>query len=136
MALFNRRLFFLLFLLGFLCGNSLYQTAQSREIHPFSQVTGTFYVSKQRISARLTIFVEDLYLFHEMEPDNEDRLYEAELEPARLDHQKFLLDRVQILDAEGRPLPSRIVDVSALGITEAGWSVDELMDGLIYGWMD
>ena len=128
MALSNRRLFFLLFLLGFLYGDSSYQTAQSREIHPFSQVTGTFYVSKQRISARLTIFVEDLYLFHEMEPDNEDRLYEAELEPARLDHQKFLLDRVQILDAEGRPLPSRIVDVSALGITEAGWSVDELMD--------
>lgn len=128
MAFFNRRWLFLLLLWGFFIEPASHRTVESREIHPFSQVTGTFYVSKQRISARLTIFVEDLYLFHEMEPDNEDRLYKAELEPARLDHQKFLLDRVQILDADGKPLPSRIVDVSALNITENGWSVDELMD--------
>lgn len=128
MAIFMRRWQFSLLLLSFLLGSCSLHPAESREIHPFSQVTGTFYVSKQRISARLTIFVEDLYLFHEMEPDDEDRLYEAELEPARVAHQKFLLDRVQILDAEGKPLPSKVVDVSALEVTEEGWSVDELMD--------
>ena len=114
-----------------LYGVLLHGTATCREVHPFSQVTGTFYVSKSRVSARLTIFVEDLYLFHEMEPDDEDRLYSADLEPARMAHKQFLLDRVKILNADGQPLPSRVVEVSALGIDEKGWSVDKLMDHTI-----
>ena len=38
--------------------------------HPLSKVSGTFYVTGKRVTARLRLFVEDLYLFHEMEPDD------------------------------------------------------------------
>ena len=74
-----------------LYGVLLHGTATCREVHPFSQVTGTFYVSKSRVSARLTIFVEDLYLFHEMEPDDEDRPIPPILNPLEWRTSNFFL---------------------------------------------
>lgn len=101
----------------------------NRAAHPISKMVGSFYVARDRVSVRLRLFVEDLYLFHEsVEPDEQDRVYADTLLPAAEAHRQFLLDRVRILDVNGQPLPSRVIDVTPLEVPEEGWAVDQLME--------
>jgi len=97
--------------------------------HPISKMVGSYYVSRDRVSVRLRLFVEDLYLFHEsVEPDEQDRVYADTLLPAAEAHRQFLLDRIRILDVTGQPLPSRVIDVTPLEVPDEGWAVDQLME--------
>ncbi|MEZ6105615.1 MAG: hypothetical protein R3B96_05730 [Pirellulaceae bacterium] len=97
--------------------------------HPISKMTGSAYVSRDRISMRLRFFAEDLYLFHEtVEPDEQDRVSPGMLREALEEHRQFLLDRILVLDADGRPLKSQIVDMTDLDVPPEGWSVDQLME--------
>ena len=73
-----------------LYGVLLHGTATCREVHPSSSHRNVLRFQKSRLG-RLTIFVEDLYLFHEMEPDDRS-LYSADLEPARMLTSNFLIE--------------------------------------------
>ncbi|HAN96745.1 MAG TPA: hypothetical protein DCQ98_04615 [Planctomycetaceae bacterium] len=108
------------------------ETVSRAATHPISKMAGTFFVSRGRVSVRLRLYVEDLYLFHEsVEPDEQDRLYADSLLPAAEAHKQFLLDKIRILDIDGRPIPGRVIDMTPLDIPAEGWGTDELMQHTI-----
>lgn len=76
---------------------------------------------------RIQLFAEDLFLFQGLEPNDQDVIDADQLQLGLDKHRDFLLDKVQILDASGKALPSDVTDLQPFDIPEEGIPVAELM---------
>lgn len=76
---------------------------------------------------RIQLFAEDLFLFQGLEPNDKDIIDADQLEKGLDQHRDFLLEKVQILDASGKALPSDVTDLQPFDIPEEGIAVAELM---------
>lgn len=105
-----------------------YQSAVRAESeHPISITEAQAFVTASRVRMRIQLFAEDLFLFQGLEPNDEDVIEADQLELGLDKHRDFLLDKVQILDASGKALPSDVTDVQPFEIPDEGIPVAELM---------
>lgn len=95
--------------------------------HPVS-VTETFvYASPERLTVRLRVFLEDLYLFHELEPAVAEFLDPAAIERGLKLHEKFLRQRFVIRDIDGTQLDGRLVAIDRSDVPAEGVPLSDLM---------
>ncbi|GIW92249.1 MAG: hypothetical protein KatS3mg110_0290 [Pirellulaceae bacterium] len=99
----------------------------AKAVHPVSVTEATVYVQRQKISVRIDVFVEDLYLFHNLQPDAQNRISPDQIETARHKHETFLLERFQMRDASGELLKGRPVGVDSFTMPKEGIALDDLM---------
>ncbi len=107
-------------LLGAACG-------EFERRHPISLTEATVYVQQTRISVAIEVFVEDLYLFHNLEPDEENFLLPDDIRAGADLHEQFLLDRFTLRDLRGERLEGVVEEVSELEIPPEGIPMGELM---------
>ncbi len=74
------------------------------QAHPISLTDALVLVSPKVANVQITIFLEDLYLFHGLRPNDRDLLELKVLREGAELHRKFLMDRFIIRDAEGEPI--------------------------------
>lgn len=95
--------------------------------HPISVTEAQAFVTASRVRMRIQLFAEDLFLFQGLEPNDEDVIEADQLRLGLDKHRDFLLDKVQILDASGKALPSDVTDLQPFEVPEEGIPVPELM---------
>jgi len=95
--------------------------------HPIS-VTETYaYVTREKVTVRIDVFVEDLYLFHNLQPNAQDFLEPDQIRQGTDKHRQFLLERFVIRDVDGHPLTGRSIGVKQFDIPPEGVPMAELM---------
>lgn len=95
--------------------------------HPISVTEAQAFVTASRVRMRIQLFAEDLFLFQGLEPNDQDVIDADQLRIGLDKHRDFLLDKVQILDASGKALPSDVTDLQPFDIPAEGIPVPELM---------
>lgn len=95
--------------------------------HPISITEAQAFVTASRVRMRIQLFAEDLFLFQGLEPNDQDVIDADQLQLGLDKHRDFLLDKVQILDASGKALPSDVTDLQPFDIPDEGIPVAELM---------
>ncbi len=77
--------------------------------HPISLSDAFVEVQEDRLLVKLEVFVEDLYLFHDLKLNKEMMLPLAEVKRGAKLHETFLQQRFKILDQRGNRLPLKFV---------------------------
>ena len=95
--------------------------------HPVSLTRSFVYVTRDRVTAKVESFLEDLVLFHNVKPDDQDFLDTDVISKGIELHQAFLLDKFAIRDVEGRQLVGRAIDVEKSHLPAEGVGLGELM---------
>ena len=99
----------------------------TRGLHPVSLVEADIYVTKKKLVMRLKCFAEDLELLQGVEPYEDGKYDNTELEEGTVDHGKYLLEKIRILDANGEQLKGKITEVKSFEIPEEGIAAGTLM---------
>ena len=95
--------------------------------HPVSVVEADIYVTKKKLVMRLTCFAEDLELLQGVEPYEDGKYDNKELQEGTADHAKYLLEKIRIMDADGEQLEGKVVEIKDFEIPEGGIKAGELM---------
>lgn len=95
--------------------------------HPISVTEAFVYVTREKVTVNLEVFVEDLFLFHNLKPNDQDFLEPDVIEAGIEKHKKFLLDRFVIRDVEGERLQGKSVDVRRFEMEPEGVPLANLM---------
>ena len=98
-----------------------------RSGHPISITEASMYVTKTRAVTRLQMFAEDLVLFQELEPNDQDRLMPEDLKRALEDHKKFLLEKFSLRNSKGELLAGQVTDLKPFTIPAEGIPSSEMM---------
>lgn len=77
--------------------------------HPISLSDAYVEVKENKLLVKLEVFVEDLYLFHDLKLNKEMMLPLAEVKRGAKLHEAFLQQRFKILDQQGNRLPLKFV---------------------------
>jgi len=77
--------------------------------HPISLSDAYVEVQENKLLVKLEVFVEDLYLFHDLKLNKEMMLPLAEVKRGAKLHESFLQKRFKILDQQGNRLPLKFV---------------------------
>lgn len=104
------------------------KAAVTKTTHPISVISTDVYVTRSRVNMRLSIFAEDLYLFHSIDPDEFDQISPDDLRSAMEEHKSFLLERVKVIDASGEALSGKVTGFEPFEIPEEGVAVGRLME--------
>jgi hypothetical protein len=99
----------------------------SASAHPISVTRAHVYVTRDKVAAKLDVFVEDLFLFHDLKPNDRDFLEPAVIRDGIEKHQQFLLERFAIRDVRGEPLRGVVVGVEQAEMQPEGIPLAELM---------
>ncbi len=83
----------------------------SSEAHPISVSQENVYVTRDKVVISMQIYVEDLYFFQKLEPDEENIISAAKIKKAIEKHKQFLLDRLLVRDINGEKLKGKVVSV-------------------------
>ncbi len=78
--------------------------------HPISLSDAFVKVEKDKLLVKLEVFVEDLYLFHDLKLNKEMMLPISEVKRGAKLHEKFLQERFKIIDEQGNRLPLKFVE--------------------------
>ncbi|MEM6474112.1 MAG: hypothetical protein AAF802_31470, partial [Planctomycetota bacterium] len=101
--------------------------AETYGAHPVS-VTQTYaYVTRESLDVSMEVFLEDLFLFHDLKPNDQDFLEPDVLQAGVEKHRQFLLDRFRVRDLSGERLQGQIVEVEKLDLPREGVALGELM---------
>ncbi|MCH2211737.1 MAG: hypothetical protein MK110_10570 [Fuerstiella sp.] len=85
------------------------------------------YVARDRVDVTIEIFLEDLYLFHNLQPDETDYLNAATIRRGIEQHREFVSTRFLIQDAEGLIRSPETPPKVTADIPDKGVSLAELM---------
>ena len=96
--------------------------------HPISITEADVYVTRDHATVRLKMFAEDLYLFHDIEGDDNDVISADQLRQAMEDHKQFLAERFIIRDAAGERIPGRLTNMQPFEIPPEGIETGDLMN--------
>ena len=95
--------------------------------HPIS-VTNTYvYVTREQVTAKIDVFVEDLFLFHDLKPNDQDFLEPDVVLEGVEKHKAFLLERFLIRDIAGHDLQGRVLPVKQMEMEPEGIRLADLM---------
>lgn len=95
--------------------------------HPISITKSLVYVTQDRVTVHLELFVEDLFLFHDLEPNDQDFFEPHVIQRGIERHEPFLLERFVIRDSQGEPLVGRTIRVDRSDLPTEGVAMAELM---------
>lgn len=95
--------------------------------HPISFSKAEADVLKDKVTVRLSVACEDLFLFHGLEPDDQNMLRPDVLSAAIEKHKSFLLKYVSIVDKDGQRLAGEVTQVKSFEIPPEGVSVGDMM---------
>lgn len=95
--------------------------------HPISFSKAEADVFKDKVTVRLSVVCEDLFLFHGLEPDDQNMLRPDVLSAAIENHKSFLLQYVSILNKDGERLVGEATEVKSFEIPREGISVGDMM---------
>lgn len=95
--------------------------------HPVSVTRAAIYLTREQANVRIDVFLEDLYLFHQLQPNDKDYLSISDIEHGIKQHEKFLGDRFEITDAEGKRYEPRSVKAIPISLPEEGVPLADLM---------
>lgn len=96
--------------------------------HPVSVTEAIVYVQQNKISVKIDVFVEDLYLFHNLAPNDQNRILPDAILEAREKHKAFLLERFQLRDAQGELLTGTSVGIDEFAMPAEGIALEDLMN--------
>lgn len=96
--------------------------------HPISLTEARVLVQREKISVKLHVFVEDLFLFHGLQPDENNFLEPQAIEQAREKHRQFLLERFSIHNVEGERLSGKVNGIDGFDMPEQGIGMGDLMN--------
>ena len=102
-------------------------TLSGSDGHPISITQVSAYVQREKLTLAIDLFLEDLFLFHDLQPNAENRLEPATIADGMKRHRRFLLERVQVLDADTQPLEGTVVRVESFEIPQDGIPLGDLM---------
>ena len=120
----NRFLSCLLFCLALLICGLLPETSHA---HPISDSQENVYVTRDKVLISMQIYVEDLYFFQKLEPDEENIVSQAKIKKAIEQHKQFLLDRLLVRDINGEKLQGKVVSVDDSSVKSEGVAMSDLM---------
>ena len=69
--------------------------------HPISITETHVFVARTSARLRVKLFAEDLFLFHNLEPNDIGMLSPEQLKIGLKKHRQFLLDKITLRDAKG-----------------------------------
>ena len=104
----------------------------SLKAHPISLSTVVANVETNRVKVEMKILVEDLMLFQEIQPDQNQVLTTDVLQTASNQHHQFLLDYFQIRTLDGKAIPGKVTSTDTKEIPETGVNIDAVMSTSIY----
>lgn len=99
--------------------------------HPVSVIEADVYVQKFSTVVRLKCFADELELFQGVTPLRNGFYDLTEIEEATQDHAHYLLERLDVMDADGHALEGKLVEVIELEAPQEGIRAGELMNYLI-----
>ena len=111
---------------------SVFLTITPLSAHPISLSTVVANVETNQVKVEMKILVEDLMLFQNLQPNDQQILPADDLRQASQNHHQFLLDYFQVRTVEGTPLSGSVVSTDTEEITDEGIKVDEVMSSSIY----
>lgn len=97
------------------------------EAHPISVSQENVYVTSDKVTVSMQIYVEDLYFFQKLEPDKENIISAEKIKKAIEKHKQFLLDRLHVRDINGEKLIGKVVSVDDSSIKPQGVAMSDLM---------
>ena len=95
--------------------------------HPVSVTETAAFVTRDKVSVRISVFVEDLFLFHNLQPNAQDFLEPTVIRAGIEKHEQFLLERFVIRDVNGVKLSGRVVGVKEFEMPSEGVPMADLM---------
>lgn len=106
----------------------LWVTSQpAAEAHPISVSRASVYLTRKAATIRIEIFLEDLYLFHSLQPNEADFLDVATIERGVELHRRFLGERFEVRDVEGTLYQPRAVRLVEADLPVDGVPLADLM---------
>ena len=101
--------------------------------HPISMTQTDGYATRTLLKVTIDLFVEDLFLFHNLQPTDDNFLTPKDISDAAEKHKSFLLDRFTVRNAKGDPIPGKIVKVDLPAMEAKGIPMTDLMlHSLVY----
>ena len=95
--------------------------------HPISLTQAFVFVTREKATVKLDFFAEDLFLFHNLAPNDRDFLEPNVIQSGIEKHEKFLLERFTIRDVHGQRLTGRVVNVEQSKMSAEGIRLADLM---------
>ncbi|MCA9039734.1 MAG: hypothetical protein KDA65_05230 [Planctomycetaceae bacterium] len=123
----NRSIYRYLLLALLLVGWAAFCLPATVQAHPISLTNAYVRVFPDKVSAKIEIFVEDLYLFHDLQPNDQDLLEPETIRKGMELHKDFLLKHFVILDKDGNTLKGEVVNIREFDIPEEGLPLPSLM---------
>ncbi|WP_145229857.1 hypothetical protein [Gimesia algae] len=84
-------------------------------------------MTRDKVMISMQIYVEDLYFFQKLEPDEENIVSQAKIKKAIEQHKQFLLDRLLVRDINGEKLQGKVVSVDDSSVKPEGVAMSDLM---------
>jgi hypothetical protein len=101
----------------------------ARAIHPISVTQIDAFVTPTRMTLRCAFYADDLEYLHDVEPDLQTGLFDAdELRVAFDEHAAYLLEKIDVFNAAGDRLEGKLVEKGPFDIPEGGVESMKLMD--------
>jgi len=95
--------------------------------HPVSLTRTSVYVTEERAAASIEVFLEDLFLFHDLKPNDRDFLEPDAIRRGIELHKRFVAERFMIRDVAGERVAGRVVGIAGFEMPDEGVAVAELM---------
>ncbi len=100
---------------------------EAQASHPISITRASVYLTPESADVRIEVFLEDLYLFHQLQPNREDFLDLSVIRQGIQLHEQFLAQRFEITDVEGNRFMAQGVGVAAYELPAEGVPLSDLM---------
>jgi hypothetical protein len=101
--------------------------AGTADAHPISITEAYVYVTRERVTVHLEVYLEDLFLFHDLQLNEQDFLEPDIIERGIGKHRDFLLERFLVRDAIGESLAGRCTEVKRFEMQSEGVPLAESM---------
>ena len=95
--------------------------------HPISLSWASVFVTREKVTVRLEVFAEDLFIFHGMSPNEDNYLEPGDLADAAEKHKQFLLESFLVLDIDGERLTGGVKGVKRADLEPEGLHMADLM---------
>jgi hypothetical protein len=97
------------------------------EAHPISLTQAFVFVTREKATVKLDCFAEDLFLFHNLVPNDRDFLEPDVIRRGIERHRAFLLERFTIRDVRGERLSGRLIRIEQPEMPAEGIRLADLM---------
>ena len=95
--------------------------------HPVSVTVSYVYVTEETATVKMQVFLEDLYLFHNLKPNDSEFLDREIIKQGIELHKQFIVERFLIRDLAGEQLNGRVVNVQDEEVPADGVPLSDLM---------